>query len=107
MKNSAFTCFGAFLLLSVLSPAQTAPASTTSSGTVLGLIEGTIAVCSRVNPGSAGTYEALDLFFTNNQSPAAINQVRHSSTYEQSYLAISKTLEALSTSQIKAACSAH
>jgi len=106
-KISIVSGFGAFLLLAVLSPAQTATATPTSAGTVLGVLEGTLNFCIKVTPQSASKYKALGQLLINGQSAKAIALVRNSDAYEKSFAQITKQLGALSTTQALAACNTH
>ena len=110
MKNlSVVTGFGAFLLLSVLSPANAATATTTptSAGTVLGALEATLSFCEKVDPAGVPRYKVLAQIPLTGQNATEVALVRTTDAYEKEYGQITKQLEALTTSQAKAACNAH
>jgi hypothetical protein len=105
-KISVVSALGAFLSLSMLSPAQTA-AATTSAGTMLGSLEGAFNFCSKVNPQAAPKYKLFDQLLTNGESAKAIAQVRNSDAYEDAYQQISRKLKALPAREALAVCSVH
>jgi len=110
MKNlSVVTGFGAFLLLSVLSPANAATATTTptSAGTVLGALEATLSFCEKVDPAGVPRYKVLAQIPLTGKSETEVAPVRTTVAYEQEYGQITKQLEALTISQAKAACNTH
>ena len=109
-KISIVAGFGAFLLVSSLAPAQKTPkpsTSTSSDGTVLGVLDGVVSFCAKVSPGSASTYRELSQFITNGQSAQAVTQVRDSDLYQKAYQQVGKDLKTLSANDAVAACNAH
>jgi hypothetical protein len=110
-KISIVAGFGAFLLVSSLAPAQktqkTPSTSTSSDGTVLGVLDGVVSFCAKVSPGSASTYRELSQFITNGQSAQAVTQVRDSDLYQKAYQQVGKDLKTLSANDAVAACNAH
>jgi hypothetical protein len=108
MRKKCFivSCFGVCLLLSTVSPAAKAPA-TSSGGDILGLVEGVLHFCNKVNPNSASSYKAVDQLFTIGQSAKAIARVRNSDAYEGAYQQVTKELKALPASEALATRNAH
>ena len=101
-------CFGAFLLHPVLSPAQKAPANANASaGQLLGMVEGVVHFCDKVNPQSASAYRQVDQLFTNGQSAKTLAQVRNADAYEGAFSQIDKQLRALPAKEASAVCNAH
>jgi hypothetical protein len=108
MKFSVVSCLGAFLLLTMPSPAKTAPASATSSdGQLLGMIEGVVHFCDHANSRSASSYKLVDQLFTSGQSAKALAHVRNADPYESAFAQIDKQLKALPAQEALAVCNAH
>jgi hypothetical protein len=104
---------GASLFLAVLTPAQKEPppqkekqkeqreqkepkeAPITQDGaSFLGMLEGFINFCAKVNPQSE-TYKEVEKLLTNNATDEAFAQIRKSKEYKESFDQVSKKLEAM------------
>jgi hypothetical protein len=115
MKKFYFaSCFGAFLLLPVLSLAQNAtakvspPPTTNASGdSLLGLIEGVVYFCDKVNPASAQGYKLVDQLIVGDQTAKTLKLIRNSDAYESTITQINKELHALPAKEALAVCKAH
>lgn len=101
---SIFSCFGVFVFVSMLSPAQTAPA-TASSEQQLGTLESAVNFCTKVIPNSASVYKQWDEAFIKGQSTATLAEVRASAPYVAAYNKNSKMLQGLDAKRASATCS--
>lgn len=104
-KISLVSCVVALLFLSLLAPAQTAPAPI--SAPALGVLEGMLNFCGKVNPKSADKYNEMLKPLTKDQSADTLAELRNSQEYKDSLDQISKQLEALSTKDALATCKAQ
>jgi len=95
----------AFLILSLLAPAQTAPAPLNAHA--LGALEGMLDFCGKVNPQSSDKYEELGKQLTKDQTAKAVAETRNSQEYKDSRDQASKGLEALSTREALVTCKAR
>jgi hypothetical protein len=103
---SFFGGAGAFLILSLLTPAQTAPPAPLNAR-ALGALEGTLNFCGKINPESADKYKEMGKLLTKGQTAEALAEKRGSQEYKDSLDQISKHLEGLSTKEALATCKAQ
>ena len=104
-KISIVSVAGTFLALSLLTPAQTAPKPI--SAPALGVFEGMLNFCGKVNPQSADKYKEMAKSLTKDQPAAALAEIRDSREYKDSAGQIGKKLGAMSTKEALATCNAH
>ena len=97
---------GAFLILSVLAPAQTAPTPARLSAPALGVLEGMLDFCGKVNPQSADKYKEIRKNLTKDQAAGAVDKMRNSQEYKDSVDQVTKQLAALPTKEASATCQA-
>jgi hypothetical protein len=103
MKKISFVSgIGAFLFLSLLLPAQTAPAQL--SGPTLGTLEGMLKFCGKVNPQAADKYQDMIKRLTKDQPEDKLAELRDSQEYKDSLDQIGKQLGELSTEDAIATC---
>jgi hypothetical protein len=117
MKKFYFVCcFGAFLLLPVLSPAQkattnasanTTPTTNASGDSLLGTIEGVVYFCDKVNRNSASGYKQIDHLLVDGQTAKTLNQIRNSDAYESTITQTNRLLGRLPAKEALAVCNAH
>ena len=103
-KRTSFVIGSAFLVLSILAPAATVPA--TPDAATLGVLEGVINFCGKVNPAAANTYHQIGTQLTSGLTANAVTQLRNSKDYQNAQSKISEVLSELSTKQAIAACTA-
>lgn len=101
-KISILSSASVFLVLSLLAPAQTAPA--TPNDSILGTLEGVLDFCGKVNPTASSTYQQLDALLTNGLTPASVTQSRKNQDYKNSHAKISQQLGELSKKQAVDSC---
>lgn len=104
-KKSFVFAAGAFLTLSIIMPAQTAPPTLTSS--TLGVLEGTLDFCSKVNPQAADQIKEIRMQLTKDKSEDSLARMRKSQEYKESHGRISKQLAALPAKDAQQACKAQ
>lgn len=98
--------FGVILLTSTLAPAQNA-STDTGGASLLGVVEGAMSFCSKVNPGTPSGYKQIDQVFLHGQSEKTLEQVRESSAYTASFNQTKKLLQGLSPADASAVCNTH
>ena len=98
---------GLGLLLAILAPAQTAPptdAEPPTAGQLLGMLDGTVNFCAKINPKSAAKYKDLSQLVTTGHSEELVAEIRESNDYKEALDQISKQLGALSPKEALATC---
>jgi hypothetical protein len=103
-KISRVSGFGAFLIFSLLAPAQTGSGHLDASA--LGALEGALNFCTKINPQSAAQYSEMDQILTNGQTDYQVAQMRKSWPYKETQKKVTKELETLPTNQALATCQA-
>lgn len=107
------SCFGVYLLLSTVSPALAAPATSSAgtdantTGSMLGLVEGIRYFCEKVSPGSAASYKQVDQLLVSSQTARVLSQIRNSNAYLNAEARIHKQLQALPRKEASSVCNAH
>ena len=103
-KISLVAGFAAILALSTLTQAQTAPPKI--DNTALGMLEGSLAFCAKMDPGSASAYQERSRLITKDQPDKIVAEMRKSKEYQDAFDGVDKQLKEIAPGEAIKQCKA-